>query len=318
VSIKALLGLILCNVVWSANPAMAKIVLRDFVPAHAALLRYSSALLGYLLAILVLSRVKTSLTFFALPKKGRDWLFLFGLGFFAFCFSPFLQLTGLNASRATDSALVTALEPLATVFLAWIFLGENLKRTHVFAFLTALAGFALLSGVSLTPFLDSHFIGNIIILISLVGEASYSIFGKKLVRSFAPLAVFGSGLTIGVVLLAVVTFLKAGFLTLDNFNTSNLLALLFLGPLGTTASYIFWMIVLKNAPVASIALTLFVQPIMGAVWGNVFLGERLTGLQSFGGVIILMAVFSQSLLGYLPHGASRFYSRLYIRKNKSE
>jgi drug/metabolite transporter (DMT)-like permease len=74
------------------------------------------------------------------------------------------------------------------------------------------------------------------------------------------------------------------------------LALLWLGPLGTTAAYLFWIYVLARASVSSMTLTLFVQPVMGAFFGYLFLKEQLTALQLSGGALILAAAFGQAAL----------------------
>ena len=65
------------------------------------------------------------------------------------------------------------------------------------------------------------------------------------------------------------------------------LALLWLGPFGTTLSYVFWMSALSKAPVASVALTLLVQPLFGALWGTLFLAEPFPLAKQLGGGLIL-------------------------------
>jgi O-acetylserine/cysteine efflux transporter len=131
-----------------------------------------------------------------------------------------------------------------------------------------------------------------------VGEASYSIAGRHLLTRHRPVGIFGSALVVGVAFLTAVLLLKGGphlFLGLSGLTWRSSFALLWLGPIGTAFAYFYWLIALTEAPVASLALTLFIQPVCGSLWGYFFLGERLSTLQAAGGVLILAAVSFQSL-----------------------
>jgi len=270
--------------------------------AHAAWLRYSTALASYALAALFIRwRGVTSPQlrdgFFLLPQGARAWLLALSLGFLTFCFSPLLQMTGLDASRATDNALIIAIEPLMTIVLARFFLGEAMARSTVLALAASLVGFAMLSGLNWERVtFGANLFGNLILLLSLTGEAAYSSLGRKLSQRRAPVAVFGTALLAGVVFLTFATAVLAGLPDLSLLETSAWLALLWLGPFGTALSYLYWMHALETIPVAPLALTLFVQPIAGTVWGYLFLDERLTPAQAAGGALILAAVFGQSLV----------------------
>lgn len=305
-SLSILLGLILCNLVWSANPAMGKLLLQEFAPSQVAWIRYAGALLVYIVLFVPLARKWVRGPAFLLPTRSsrltpRDLLWLLLLAFLTFCYSPLLQITGLAASRAVDNALIVAMEPLMTVFLAAIVLREQLRWDQSLAFAVSLIGFFLLSGMSWERLLtswDGHLLGNFVILLSLLGEASYSVLGRKLLGRYQAHSIFGSALLFGVGFLTLALFLQSGLPSFDpradHWNARTLLGALWLGPLGTTATYLYWMIALTRAPVASLALTLFIQPVMGAVWGVLFLDERLNALQAVGGSLILAAVVAPS------------------------
>ncbi len=299
---RVLAGLILCNLIWSAHPAMAKLVLADVSPALTAWLRYSSAWVAYLLAIPFVKKRGLGPAFFR-PEAFRDGILVATVGFMAFCLAPLLQMTGLQSSRATDNALIIAMEPLMTVALARIVIGEKLTQAHYFAFCLALSGFALLSGVSSGVVFSggsSDFAGNLLMLTALIGEASYSVFSLKLLDRFAPLGVFGTALTSGVGILTLSAYAIEGphlFYELSHLSWKSVLGLLWLGPIGTAFAYFYWMSVLREASMATIALTLFIQPVLGSVWGFAFLGENLSGVQVVGAVLIIAGVMTQSVVG---------------------
>lgn len=310
---KVLVGLILCNFLWSANPTWGKVILTAVSPEITAWLRYSSSLLSYVVAVSFLQvtsriwpKMKTQFDgpYFMKPKARQDWLLLLALGFMTFCFSPFLQFTGLSTSRASENALIIAIEPLITVGMACLFLREKLSSRFLACLILALFGFFMLAGLDPAHGLaadlkDAHLIGNLLILCALLGEASFSVLGRKLQdRNYGSLEIFGSALIVGALSLTVTVLLKSGygaFAQLLKLNVKTLAAIFFLGPIGTALTYFFWMLVLRQATVASMALTLFVQPIMGSIWGYCFLDERLTLMQVSGALLIALAVLIQSV-----------------------
>lgn len=304
VPMNILAGLILCNLIWSAHPAMAKLVLADVSPALTAWLRYFSALIAYLIALPFVKKRGLGPSFFR-PQNMRDGLLVVAVGFMAFCLAPLLQMTGLQSSRATDNALIVAMEPLMTVALARFVVGERLSQVHYFAFALALTGFALLSGIHSGVDVSessANLSGNLLMLTALIGEASYSVLSLKLVDRYAPMGIFGSALAAGVGILTLSAFAIDGpqmFFQLSHLSWKSLLGLLWLGPMGTAFAYFYWMSVLREASVASIALTLFIQPVLGALWGYAFLGENLSGAQALGAIFIITGVMAQSVVGRL-------------------
>lgn len=283
-------------------------MLEDFTPLQMGWLRYSSALLAYLIIVIILRIARKSpiQEFFLLPKNKQDAFFVLLIGFMAFCFSPLTQINGLAVSRATDNALIVAMEPLFVALLAWLILKEKLANAHLAAFAVAFVGFILLSGIKSDQFnagFDIHLWGDLAMLVSLFGEATYSVAGRKLTLRNPPLGVFGSTLLVGVIFLTVATLVVGGFgkgLGEFHFSLRSILGLLWIGPLGTAFSYLYWMVALAEAPVAALALTLFIQPVFGSLWGALFLGDGLTGTQGIGGGLIV-----GSVLGYSCWSARR-------------
>jgi drug/metabolite transporter (DMT)-like permease len=126
-------------------------------------------------------------------------------------------------------------------------------------------------------------------------EAMYSIISRKVAGRIDPLHLFAGALTCGFALLTIYVLLAPGLPGHLPSTPQAWLAVLWLGPLGTTLTYVFWTLALANASVAAVSLTLFVQPILGALFGTFFLGERMTAWQALGGALILVALVLQTL-----------------------
>ncbi|MEN9722920.1 MAG: hypothetical protein RJB38_906 [Pseudomonadota bacterium] len=300
--LRVLLGLIVCNVIWAANPVMSKILLETYRPEQVAWLRYASATAFFLLIVFFKSAVQLKghreiSAWFAWPQKIRDFALLFGVGFSAFCFAPWVGLNGLHRTGAVDNALLIALEPVVTVILAMLFLGERLSRKQWGAFGLAVMGFSFLSGLAFVPasqWLEHpSILGSLILVLSLCGEAAYSIFARRLAGRFTMTRVFGSALLLGFLALHLLLLISSelppiGGLFLADFR--KVLALLWLGPLGSTLTYLYWLLAIERVNVSSAALTLFIQPIAGSFLGILALDEGFTMTKGIGASLILAAV----------------------------
>lgn len=289
--LKTWMGLVVCNLIWAAHPLMGKILLEEFSPSQTAWLRYFSAFLFY--AFLTAFRSKQSL--FVWPDRTQDRGLLLLLAFMAFSYTPLLQMVGLGGSLATENSIIIAMEPLITVGMAWIILGESLSSFDVMGLSLALLGFVFLSGVTGQSFV----VGNLWLLLSMLGEACFSVLGKKLTRKYSPGSIFGTALGVGVLILTV-TLSAGGHLnslfTWSHFTKRVIFALCWIGPLGTGATYLFALTALAEISVFNMAVLLFLQPVVGTALGFFLLGERMTALQSFGSGLILLAVLLPSAL----------------------
>lgn len=292
--------MILCNLLWSAHPLMGKLALRAFSPEGAALARYGAAFATYLVLVAVVRAPTSSRArapFLLWPSGARARAAVVAMGLLTFFASPLLQLWGLSSSQASENALVIAMEPLITVALAWIVLREPLRAAHGAGFALAIGGFLLLSGWRSDGFGFS--VGNLLLVASMVGEGAYSTLGRFLVRVHRPLTVFGTALGLGCAgLVAVFTLVGTEFVRpdasgVDLWRAAG--AIFWLGPLGTTLAYAYWMNALRKASVASLALTLFIQPFLGTLLGVLVLGEALAWMQLAGGGLILVAMGIQVL-----------------------
>jgi drug/metabolite transporter (DMT)-like permease len=185
---------------------------------------------------------------------------------------------------------------LICTLLAWIILRERPHGSHALSFVFAIIGFSLLSGITLEKIrngLDAKSTGNLLILISLCGEAVFSVAGKKLVPKYRPGSIFGMALGLGVIFLTIYLIAQGELPNLGRLSKNEWGAILWLGPIATAAGYLYWMWALQFVSVATLAITLFIQPVAGAIFGSYLLGERFSTEQWMGGLLILVSVFAQ-------------------------
>ncbi len=288
---------VLCNLIWSFHSVFSKTLLQRVSPLEVSVLRYGTALLTLAL-ILFTRRARAQARLRRSEVIPALWI-----GFFGFFMAPLLHLIGLATARASESSIIIAMEPLATLLLGWLFLRERLAIRQGLGLGIAFLGFLLMAvnstdataGISLD-------VGQVLILLSMFGEGMYTVIGRKIGHSSAdPSWTLFLALVAGMALqstawqffpeIAWTHFLHA----LGGFSWKQWAAVLWLGPLGTTLGYFLWLIALKRTPVSVMALTLFIQPVVGAALGAWILGERLGGRQIFGALLIFSAVAAQAI-----------------------
>lgn len=295
-------ALVLVNVLWAGNPVMQKFLLADFAPLQVAWLRI---VVGTLVLAGVWPWARRTADYelqitngnaggeHPQRTRGRLWLRAVAMGAVVFFVTPLLITYGLNASLAVHNAFITGLEPVITIVLARIFLGERMRTAGWAILAVALSGFALLSGVGGEwddLLAGTYLAGNLLLLAGMVGEAMYSIVGAPLAKRMPPVTVFLIALATGAALLSVFLVASGALPSIGQFTARSAIGLLWTGPITTTFCYLVWLTSLRHVPVQAAAFTLFIQPLIGAVMGYALLGERLEGLQVAGATLILASL----------------------------
>ncbi len=268
--------------------------MQDYSPMHVAWLRYFSALVTAFVAILLIQRKPNR--FVTPPMQVLQTKIFLWVGLMAlttFFFSPLLQYVGLAKSTSTANTLIVAMEPLFAALLAWALIAEPWKKVQGLAFCFALAGFLLLSNLQPGDWssLANFQAGNLFFLAAMPMEAMYSIVSRKVGGRVGALTLYLAASLLGFLLFSCyLIFFQSGLPAFSQIHWKNFGAILWMGPLGTAITYIYWTVALEKASVAAVSLTLFVQPILGAFVGALFLKESLSTWQFVGALSILFAL----------------------------
>ncbi len=239
----------------------------------------------------------------------KDWLFLIAQALTAGVLFNFLMLFGLRYTDANAAGIITSALPAIIVILSWIVLKEafSLKKTACVAFATV--GLIVISSAHVTN-INSYqsLLGNFIVFLSLLPEASYYIL-TKLHPSRLPLFLMSSiinGINALILLPLLFYYLDLELLRLPALNW---LILALIG-VCTGLFYVFWSIGSARVDAVMAALSTAIMPIatVGIAWFA--LGEKI-GLTQCIGVSMVMA----SILIYaLPANIRKFHAKEMVTK----
>jgi len=179
-------GLLLaCNLIWSSQFVLVKIVQEQMGPVAAT---FFPMTLATLMLIPILWREGK------LNKRipTRDVLEFILIGVFGQVVAQLFITWGVRFSLASNAALITLALPVATAVMAYFFLRERMSAIRWISFALAIGGVIECSGVDwkeLDLTSSKFFWGNVMIFLSVNGSAFYNVYSKKLLERYSPLRV---------------------------------------------------------------------------------------------------------------------------------
>ena len=263
--------------IWGGMYVVSKVVL-EVIPPFALLT--TRLVLGIAaLGIVIAFRAKATMT------RRQFWQF-FLVGFVGYGISLAFQFVGTKLSTASNGALVTSATPAFVLLFAPFLLSEKVTARRLVALVISTLGVLAVIDPRNAELSPTLFWGNLSLLAAALTWALYSVLVRKVSRT-------GDLLTASAVMLAggIPTSLFFGFFEIQSQGmgaiTPGILGgILFLGIISTAIAMFLWNYAFAELPAAVASLTFFAQPVVGTILGALFLGEKVTPLFLFGGLLI--------------------------------
>lgn len=278
------LVLLAANLIYATSYVATRVVLADVGPATLALARL---VIGSAILIPVALTVRRRDTRRLSSSERWSVLWMGVLGFAgAFAFAHW----GLVRSTATNAALLITVEPVSLMLLSPVLLGERLGRKDALLAAMTLAGAALVvvNGIpGLTHALVPHWRGDLLLALSGLAYASYSLLGRGVLLRHSAIAVTAWSIAWGAAAMVPLTLLEWHGGSRPLWSGPALAGVLYLSVVITALGYLAWNWALERVPAPRAAIFLTVQPLAGAVLGIAWLGEPVTVFTVVGGLLIL-------------------------------
>jgi len=274
--------LLAANVVYGTSYVATRVTLGSVPPATLALLRL---VIGSLV-LLPLARLDP-----AGPalSRGDRWKIAW-MGVLGFAAAFVLANWGIGASTATNAALLIVVEPVSLMLLGPLLLGERLARREAVGAALAVAGAVLVvvNGIpGVTETFAPHWRGDLLLVLSGLAYASYSLFGRDVLGRHAALRVTAWSILWGVAALLPLAAAEWMDGRRPVWTRAAVAGTLYLALVITAFGYLAWNWALRRVEAARAAIFLNVQPVVGAFLGVALLGEPLTAFTLAGGALII-------------------------------
>ena len=281
---RADVALVLANVIYGTSYVVTRVVLTDVPPATLALLR-----------VLVGGAVLVPLSWGTrVPWSGGERARIAAMGVIGFALAFAFGHWGLARSTATNAALLITVEPLALVLLGPLLLGERLRGMEAFGAALALTGATLVvvNGIpGLTHEVLPRWRGDLLLVLSGLAYAAYSLIGRPILKHRPALAVTTLSIVWGVPGLVPLVALE----WLDGqrpvFSGAAIVGILHLSVVITALGYLVWNWALERVTAPRAAIFVNLQPAVGALLGVLFLGDVVNEFTVAGGTLVAVGLF---------------------------
>lgn len=268
--------------IWAGTFVATKLLLTEVPPALSALYRY-----------MVASVILVALNWGRLEKVERgDWPQLVFLSLFGVTFYYLLQHYGIMYTNATDAAILVSLSPIFMGLISWALLGEPLRPAAVAGLALATVGSALVITKGEYDFLQAGSLGgNLLILLTAVSWAVYSVYGKKLLGRYTVNTLITYTTVIGTVSLLPFTageLAEGRSFSLTWLGWANLL---YLGGLASVYGYMAWYRALTRLPSLTVGSYLYFRPLLTGIFAALLLQEAVGFFEIAGGCLIVAGTY---------------------------
>lgn len=198
---------------------------------------------------------------------------LFGNFLFSIC-----MLYGVSLTSATAAGVILATLPAVVALLSWWVLREPLGARAALAIALAVGGIGALQLVPATDARAASWLGNALVLGSVLCEAVYVILGKRLSATRAPLRISALINLWGCVLMLPLAALQAGSVAWGAVPASMWALLVFYSLAASLFAPWLWLAGLRSVPANQAGVFTVALPLAATLIGVTAFGERFTPL----------------------------------------
>jgi len=278
-------ALIVTILMWSHAFVAIKFCLRSVTPWELVILRHVPPALVFGVYWLV-SKNKRILW----QMVRSDGWRLFFVGMIAISGYHFALNTGATRITAGTTSLIVGSAPVFTFLVAALLIGERPTWLKAGGIVLAFAGLYVCIRYGSSRAVEvSYMIGALVAMFAPFFSSLYTTLSRPLSQKHGPINTTALTLILGTApllatvrpeLISKLPSLSAGFWAAD----------LFLGLCNTALAYVFWMFALGRLEATRVATFLYFIPVLGILWGRLYLGEPITGWLVLGGAMIIAGV----------------------------
>jgi drug/metabolite transporter (DMT)-like permease len=283
---RAYLVLVLVVCIWASYPALGKVALRDAPPFLVALIRCAIAS-AFLVALLLRSSAAPlhGLT----PAAFRAFLVL---GLSGYWLSTQFSYLGYYFTTAANAVILQSMTPVMVAIGARVYLGERLERVQQLGIAVSVIGvlFVITNGrlALLRP--EELRAGDLITLVALTGWATYTVYGKRVMREHSPELATTAAYVLGTLAMIPTAALTAHLFPLPRLSSATLWTIVVFQAVVGALAHVWWYRAVNAVGPSIAAIFINIQPVVGVILAWLILGEDIGGWQIGGGALVIAGV----------------------------
>lgn len=273
------LALTTVQILFGVHYVAARYVMTEIPPMAWATLRSASAA-ALLMAYVLATRADL------LPRRWRDLASIALFSIFGVMINQVCFVEGLSRTSTSHSALIVACIPVATHLIAMLLGRERATARKLSGITLSITGVLTLVGYSGTMLPSAFVTGDLLNLTNALSYSFFLVISKPILSRHSSLAVTAELFVFGA---AGIAILGGGQVAQLDFGAISpgvwgVAALIVLFP--TAGAYILNAWALKRVEASTVALFIYLQPLIASVLAAALLGETLGAESAAAGVLI--------------------------------
>jgi drug/metabolite transporter (DMT)-like permease len=224
-------------------------------------------------------------------RDRSDYIRLGVLSLFGVVFNQLLFIGGLSRTKASNTSLLAVTIPIFTLVVASLTGREHLARTKVLGIALAAVGIILLIDPRAASFSSLTTIGDMMIIANSLSYGIYVATSKDVItrngafRSMMWVFIFASVVCVPVGLASLSST------DVSSISTNVWLLVLYIAVFATAAPYLLNAWALARVSPATVAVFVYLQPLIGFILAVIFLGEKIDFRFIIAALLVFAGVF---------------------------
>ncbi|HOI77510.1 MAG TPA: DMT family transporter [Methanofastidiosum sp.] len=283
--LKTFLELLALVLIWSGSWIAIKWGLTEIPP-------YSLAFFRFLIACPVIVAITYHLEGKKSLRINKNEIITFSiLGLLGVTLVQGIQVYALKFTSAINSSILINFNVPFIAIFAMIFLGEAIHKKTAFGIFVSFIGAAIIVvNGSLSGFQKIN-IGDILIVLTGIFWAAYSVAGKKTMEQRTPLSMTSFSFLFGTIFLFPMALFESRFSFIGGVTMLGVGSVLYLSLLCSVYAYICWNRSMKCEKASNVAMFLYFVPVVTAIMAWFLLGEVITIFTVLGGILVIFGVY---------------------------
>ncbi|HEX6126983.1 MAG TPA: DMT family transporter [Pyrinomonadaceae bacterium] len=278
------IALILVQAFFGSLPVIGKIVLA-VLPA-VSLVGLRVGITAAVLFIVQLYRRRVWL------KQRGDYARLAALSLFGVVFNQLLFVGGLSLTKAANTSLLAVTIPIFTLIVSLIAGSERVRPIRIAGIILAAAGIVFLIDPRAASFSSQTTIGDLMIVVNSLSYGIYVATSKEVItRNGAFRSMMWVFLFASVICVPLGAFSLSTVENLRRVDTSIWALVLYISVGATAAPYLLNAWALARVSPATVAVFIYLQPLIGFALAVIFLGEALDFRFIIAALLVFAGVF---------------------------
>ncbi|MEE8577664.1 MAG: DMT family transporter, partial [candidate division Zixibacteria bacterium] len=225
-----------------------------------------------------------------IPIERKDWPRIILMGFMIIPFNQTLFLVGQAMTGAGHGAFLFATTPVWVAILATMYLGERPPVFRWIGIFLAVSGTMVIMSSGAVEIGSEYLWGDLILLVSVMAWAAYTVVGKPLVRKYGAIRMTAYSLAAGSAMYFPFGLYRAIIFDYSQATPFAWFAVVYMALGLSGVVYVLWYWLIKYMEASRVAIFQSIQPVIASAVAYYFLAESLGTAFVIGGLVVIAGV----------------------------